>query len=228
MTFSLVARCPDTGELGVAALTNALGVGKLVVHARARVGAAATQGEVNPYLAIDVLARLAERVSARQAVTEVLAGDPAAEERQLGVVSADGTVVTHTGTRTEGWSGHRTGEGFTCQGNRLEGPEVVEAAAAAFAAADGDLVHRLIAGLDAGQQHGGDRAGHRSAGLTVVDREAYPLWDLRVDHDDDPLRRLREEADLLSRELIPQIRQMPTRDQPLGRRAPARGRTPDR
>jgi uncharacterized Ntn-hydrolase superfamily protein len=216
VTFSIVARCQHTGELGVAALTNALGVGKLVVHARAQVGAAATQGEVNPYLAIDVLSRLADDVPAGQAVREVLAGDPGREHRQLGVVDAAGTAVVHTGAETHGWAGHRTGRGFTVQGNRLASSEVVDAAHDAFLASEGELVDRLIAGLQAGQDHGGDAEGHRSAGLTVVDREAYPLWDLRVDHDDDPLGKLREEAELLGQELIPQIRRMPTRAQPLG------------
>jgi uncharacterized Ntn-hydrolase superfamily protein len=216
MTFSIVARCPATGELGAAALTNALGVGKLVVHAQARVGAAATQADVNPYLGIDTLARLAVGVPAEQAVREILAGDPGREHRQLGVVDATGTAVAHTGTEAPGWAGHQVGDGVTCQGNRLEGAEVVDAALSAFLDSDGELVQRLIEALGAGLSHGGDADGHRSAGLTVVDREAYPLWDLRVDHDDAPLARLREEAELLGRELIPQVRRMPTRAHPLG------------
>lgn len=216
MTFSIVARCETTGELGVAALTNALGVGKLVVHARARVGAAATQAEVNPYLAIDALARLADGVPAPQAVREVLAGDPGREHRQLGLVDRDGTAVAHTGTEAPGWAGHRVGDGVSVQGNRLEGDAVVDATLEAFLSSEGELVDRLIEALAAGLAEGGDAEGHRSAGLTVVDREAYPLWDLRVDHDDDPLARLREEATLLGDELIPQIRRMPTRAQPLG------------
>lgn len=216
MTFSIVARCETTGELGVAALTNALGVGKLVVHARARVGAAATQAEVNPYLAIDALARLADGVPAPQAVREVLAGDPGREHRQLGLVDRDGTAVAHTGTEAPGWAGHRVGDGVSVQGNRLEGDAVVDATLEVFLSSEGELVDRLIEALAAGLAEGGDAEGHRSAGLTVVDREAYPLWDLRVDHDDDPLARLREEATLLGDELIPQIRRMPTRAQPLG------------
>jgi uncharacterized Ntn-hydrolase superfamily protein len=216
VTFSIAARCPTTGELGVAALTNALGVGKLVVHARARVGAAATQAEVNPYLGIDVLARLADGVPAPQAVREVLAGDPGRDHRQLGVVDRDGTAVAHTGPEAPGWAGHRVGDGMTVQGNRLESADVVAAAHDAFLASEGELVDRLIQALAAGLEHGGDAEGHRSAGLTVVDREAYPLWDLRIDHDDDPLARLREEAELLGDELIPQIRRMPTRAHPLG------------
>jgi uncharacterized Ntn-hydrolase superfamily protein len=216
VTFSIAARCQTTGELGVAALTNALGVGKLVVHARARIGAAATQAEVNPYLAIDALARLADGVPAPQAVREVLAGDPGREHRQLGLVDATGPAVAHTGAQAPGWAGHRLGDGVTVQGNRLESSEVVDAALEAFLASEGELVQRLIDALAAGLDRGGDAEGHRSAGLTVVDREAYPLWDLRVDHDDDPLGRLREEARLLGDELIPQIRRMPTRAHPLG------------
>jgi uncharacterized Ntn-hydrolase superfamily protein len=216
VTFSLVVRCPDTGQLGVAALTHALGVGKLVVHARARVGAAATQGVVSPYLAIDALARLGDGVQVEQAVREVLAGDPGAEQRQLGIVAADGRAVAHTGDANEPWCGHRVDEGLSCQGNRLVGPEVLDATCETFLSTSGTLVDRMLAALGAGQDAGGDAAGHRSAGLTVVDREAYPLWDLRVDHDDDPMTRLRTEAELLGRELIPQIRQMPTRDEPLG------------
>ncbi len=217
MTFSLVARCPRTGQLGVGAMTAMLGIGKLVAHARAQVGAAATQAMVNPYLALDGLVRLEQGAAAEEAVEELIAADPGREGRQLGMVDARGGAAAYTGPLPEDYKGHRTGQGWACQGNRLAGPEVLDAAVEAFLAEPArPLVERLLAALDAGEDEGGDRKGHRSATVTVVEQELYPLWDLRIDESDEPLRAIHALHEQFAEELVPQIRMLPGRDDPLG------------
>jgi uncharacterized Ntn-hydrolase superfamily protein len=218
MTFSLAARCPRTGQVGVAAMTAMLGVGKLVAHARADCGAVATQAMVNPYLAYDGLDLLEQGLSARQVVDRLIAQDPGREGRQLGVVDAHGRAASHTGSLPDDWKGHRTGDGWACQGNRLAGPEVLDAAVEAFLEDEElPLVERLLAGLDAGEDRGGDTLGHRSATVLVMEREAYPLWDLRVDESDVPLEEIHARHEEFAEKLIPQIEKLiPTRDDPLG------------
>lgn len=217
MTFSLVARCERTGQVGVGAMTAMLGIGKLVAHGRAGVGAVATQAMVNPYLAYDGLDLLAQGVSAPEAVERLIAADPGREGRQLGIVDAKGRAASHTGSLPKDHKGHRVGDGWACQGNRLAGPEVLDAAVAAFRAdPDQPLAVRLLAALDAGEDRGGDREGHRSATVLVLEREQYPLWDLRVDESEAPLTEIHALYEEFAEHLIPQIRMLPTREDPLG------------
>ena len=222
MTFSLVAHCPRTGQVGVAAMTAMLGVGKLVSHASPQVGAAASQAIMNPYLAIDGLRLLGEGATAEEALATVVGADPGANGRQLGIVDVRGGAATHTGDAPEDWKGGRTGVAdgggaWACQGNRLAGPEVLDAAVGAFLARPGDdLVRRLIAALDAGEGAGGDTKGHHSAAVYVMETEEYPLWDLRVDDADDPLRELHDRLEAFEERLIGQIRKLPTRADPKG------------
>jgi uncharacterized Ntn-hydrolase superfamily protein len=217
MTFSLVATDPTTGQVGVAAMTAMPGVGKLVAHARSRVGAAASQAMMNPYLAYDGLALLDEGVAANVAVERLIERDPGREGRQLGLVGADGSSGSFTGSLPEDWKGHRTGPHYACQGNRLAGPEVLDAAVERFLRDGSDtLVERLLGALDAGEDAGGDTMGHRSATIVVMETELYPLWDLRIDDADDPLQALHHRYATFRDQLVPQIAQLPTRDDPRG------------
>ena len=217
MTFSLVAHDPATGHLGVAAMTGMPGVGKLVAHARAHLGAAASQAMMNPYLAFDGLQLLSDGVPADHAVARLIEADPGREGRQFGLVDAEGRSGSYTGSLPEDWKGHRTGPHYACQGNRLAGPEVVDAAVEAYLEREGEaLAERLLAALDAGEAKGGDTIGHRSATLVVMGSEMYPIWDLRIDDADDPLRDLHQRHEVFAEELVPQILMLPTRDDPLG------------
>jgi uncharacterized Ntn-hydrolase superfamily protein len=217
VTFSLVAADRRTGHVGVGAMTGMPGVGKLVAHARAQLGAAASQAMMNPYLAFDGLQLLSEGVPADQAVERVIEQDPGREGRQLGLVDHQGRSGSYTGSLPEDWKGHRTGPYYACQGNRLAGPEVLDRAVEAFLDADGEpLVERLLAALDAGEGAGGDTMGHRSATVVVMGTELYPIWDLRIDDSDDPLREIHERHDTFAKELVPEILLLPTRDDPLG------------
>ncbi len=217
MTFSLCAVDRATGQVGTAAMTAMLGVGKLVAHARPRGGAAASQAIMNPYLAIDGLRLMAEGAPADVALEQLIAADPGREGRQVGLVDLQGRSASHTGSAPEDWKGHRTGDGYACQGNRLAGPEVLDAAVAAFEDSHGQpLVARLLAALRAGEDAGGDTKGHHSATLVIFQDEAYPLWDLRIDDAEDPLQELHDLRDRFEERLMWQIEKLPTRADPMG------------
>jgi uncharacterized Ntn-hydrolase superfamily protein len=217
MTFSLVVHDPDTGHVGVAAMTGMPGVGKLVAHARAQHGAAASQAMMNPYLAFDGLELIQQGTSAQDALAKVIDADPGREGRQFGLVDAGGGSASFTGSLPEDWKGHRTGPHYACQGNRLAGPEVLDHALDAYRDLRGEpLIDRLIAGLEAGEDAGGDTLGHRSATVVVMGTELYPLWDIRIDEADDPLAEVKDRKAIFAEELLPEILMLPTRDDPLG------------
>lgn len=220
MTFSIIARCPHSGQFGVAAATAMPAVGKLLSHAAAGAGAVATQAQVNPYLGLDGLDMLRHGLSAQEALQRLRSSDPCMELRQCALIDARGDTVCWTGDKCIPWAGSLTGEQFSVQGNRLVGPQVLEAVAGAFRQApERPLIERLIEALAAGDRCGGDRHGESSAVIYVVDQEQYPLWDIRVDHHLDPIAELRRLHDVFAREVLPEILAMPTRDNPAGKAA---------
>ncbi|MDZ4191391.1 DUF1028 domain-containing protein [Ectopseudomonas chengduensis] len=217
MTFSIVARCPRTGQFGVAAATAMPAVGKLLSHAAAGAGAVATQAQVNPYLGLDGLALLRQGLSAKEALERLKGTDPCMELRQCALIDAQGDSLCWTGEKCIPWAGSLAGEQFSVQGNRLVGPQVLDAVAEAFRHAEKrPLIERLIEALAAGDRCGGDRHGESSAVIYVVDQEEYPLWDIRVDHHLDPVAELRRLHRVFAREVLPEILAMPTRDNPAG------------
>ncbi|VEE16739.1 DUF1028 domain-containing protein [Ectopseudomonas mendocina] len=220
MTFSIIARCPRSGQFGVAAATAMPAVGKLLSHAAAGSGAVATQAQVNPYLGLDGLALLRQGLSAQEALERLKDTDPCMELRQCALIDAQGDSACWTGAKCIPWAGSLTGEQFSVQGNRLVGPQVLDAVADAFRQTqERPLIERLIEALAAGDRCGGDRHGESSAVIYVVDQEAYPLWDIRVDHHLDPVAELRRLHDVFAREVLPEILAMPTRDNPAGKAA---------
>ena len=217
MTFSIVARCPRTGQFGVAAATAMPAVGKLLSHAAAGAGAVATQAQVNPYLGLDGLALLRQGLSAKEVLERLKDTDPCMELRQCALIDAQGDSLCWTGDKCLPWAGSLSGEQFSVQGNRLVGPQVLDAVAEAFRHAEKrPLIERLIEALAAGDRCGGDRHGESSAVIYVVDQEEYPLWDIRVDHNLDPVAELRRLHKVFAREVLPEILAMPTRDNPAG------------
>ncbi|WP_313055847.1 DUF1028 domain-containing protein [Pseudomonas lopnurensis] len=220
MTFSLIARCPRTGQFGVAAATAMPAVGKLLTHAAAQMGAVATQAQINPYLGIDGLRLLRQGESAAQVLERLGHTDPCMELRQCAVIDGRGDVACWTGPKCPPWAGSIAGEQFCVQGNRLAGPDVLEAVADAYRrAAAQPLVERLMEAIAAGDACGGDRCGESSATIYVVDREEYPLWDIRVDHHRDPVAELRRLHRVFARDVVPEILAMPTRANPAGKAA---------
>lgn len=217
MTFSIAAHEPRSGQFAAGAVTAMPAVGKLVTYAQAGVGAACTQATINPYLALDGLERLAQGGRAPEALRALVEADPGRDFRQAGMVDREGGAWAWTGSETPEWAGHLTRPNVSVQGNRLVGPETVEAVLETFEKRDGQvLAHRILEALAAGEETGADTKGALSANLTVFDTEAYPLWDVRVDHADDPVARLRELTEEFETELLPQIEKLPTRDDPMG------------
>lgn len=217
MTFSIVARCTRTGQLGVGAITAMMGVGKLCTYAQAGVGAAASQATMNPYLAIDGLRMVAGGGAAPDVLKTLIDADSGRDFRQFGLIDAQGRAAAWTGTGTPEWSGHLESEDAVAQGNRLVGPETLEETLNAFAEhVDLELAERLLLALEAGEATGADTKGALSGAIYVVETEEYPLWDLRVDHADDPAAELRILFGESLNKLMPKVRKLPTRSDPLG------------
>jgi uncharacterized Ntn-hydrolase superfamily protein len=201
-TFSIVARDPSTGELGIAVQSKFLSVGAMVPWAKAGIGAVATQAAANLHFGELGLELLARGYSARETLDALLALDEGREERQLGIVDANGNSAAFTGSRCHSWAGHINGENFSCQGNILVSSATVEALADTFQNSEGPLADRLVLCLDRAQDAGGDRRGRQSAALLVVQEGAsYGGYndvkiDLRVDDHPDPIKELRRLLDL--------------------------------
>jgi uncharacterized Ntn-hydrolase superfamily protein len=200
VTFSIVARDPATGDLGVAVASKFLAVGSVVPWAQAGVGAIATQALANVTYGPDGLAALAAGDDAHAALTRLTVADEGRSERQLGIVDARGGSGTHTGEGCLAWAGGRRDDGVAVQGNILTGPEVVDGMLAAFgssASVGEPFPDRLLGALLAGDRAGGDARGRQSAALLVVRHGGgyggtNDRWlDLRVDDHDDPVPELR-------------------------------------
>ena len=170
MTFSIVAWDPDASpqEWGIAVASKFLAVGAVVPWARAGVGAVATQAFANLAYGPEGLERLAAGRSAEAVVNGLTGPDEQREHRQVGIVDATGGAANFTGRECFDWAGGRTGRGYTCQGNILTGPEVVDRMCAAFEKTKGELAVRLLAAVSAGDQAGGDKRGRQSAAIVVV------------------------------------------------------------
>lgn len=217
MTFSIVARCPVTGRLGVAVATAVPAVGSMCPFTQAGTGAVSTQSWVNPYLALGVLDAIAQGTPAPAALEGVLAADGSRELRQIGVIDAAGEAAAFTGAQCTPWCGQEVGPGFAVQGNMLTGPEVIAAMAAAFRASEGEpLDERLMRAMEAGDAAGGDKRGRQSASLRLQGEEAYPALDLRVDEHVQPVTELRRVLEIARLQLVPFVEGMPRRGVPPG------------
>lgn len=196
MTFSIVARDPETGDMGVAVASKFLAAGSVVSHARAGVGAVATQALANVTYGPDGLRLLADGLTAARAIESLTSADDGRDQRQLGIVDILGGSATYTGKGCIEWAGGRTAEGVCVQGNILVGPSVVDAMIEMYLAPGLPFPERLVAALKAADEQGGDRRGRQSAAV-LVKREQGGYgghddnWiDLRVDDDPNPIGKL--------------------------------------
>ncbi len=209
MTFSIVARDPQAGELGIAVQSKFLAVGAVVPWARAEVGAIATQAWANTSYGLRGLELLAEGLSAQDVLKMLLSQDDGRAERQVGIISMRSEPVTYTGEQCFPWAGGRVGEHFACQGNILVSEETVQAMAYTFEHTDGLLCDRLLAALAAGQAAGGDSRGQQSAALLVVRAKGGyggftdRFIDLRVDDHPTPITELQRILQLHKLYLFP-------------------------
>jgi len=198
-TYSIVARDPESGALGVAVQSHWFSVGSVVSWARAGVGAVATQSIAEPAYGPDALDLLAEGVSPQDALDRLKGEDERQVFRQVAVIDAHGRVATHTGSSCMAYAGHESGEGYSVQANMMASAEVWPAMARAYEASSGPLARRLIAALRAAEGAGGDVRGRQSAAIVVAPPEGEP-WrltvDLRVEDHPEPLDEIERLLDL--------------------------------
>ncbi|HCI79413.1 MAG TPA: fimbrial assembly protein FimA [Ktedonobacter sp.] len=209
MTFSIVARDVQAGEVGIAVQSKFLAVGAVVPWAKANVGAIATQSWANTSYGPHGLTLLENSDTPQEVLTRLLEADEERASRQVGIVGMSGTPVTFTGEQCYPWAGGQVGEHYACQGNILVGRETVEAMARTFETTAGPLCDRLLAALAAGQAAGGDSRGQQSAALLVVkENGGYGGFndrfiDLRVDDHPTPIAELQRILQLHKLYLFP-------------------------
>ena len=196
-TYSIVARDPATGELGVAVQSHWFSVGSIVPWAEAGVGAVATQSFVDPSYGKLGLDLMRAGKSAPDALKALLAGDEARDVRQVAMIDAQGRVTAHTGAKDIPAAGHILGRDYSVQANLMLNDKVWPAMSRAFETTKGDLAERMMAALEAAQEAGGDIRGKQSAALIVVTGKptgrawSDRVFDLRIDDHPEPLKELR-------------------------------------
>lgn len=221
MTFSIVAWDLKTQMTGVAVATKHLAVGALVPHAKAGIGAIATQGQTNPLLGIRGLQLLEQHnisegdidaIAIEDIIQILLQDDIDAHQRQLHLVDRYGRTSAWTGQNCVGWAGHLSFNDFSVAGNMLVGEQVLTAMVDAYNRhQEMEFCDRLLHALEAGEAAGGDKRGRQSAAVYVVQHDIYPHLDLRVDHHNHPIDELRYLFDESRKEYYQSFRQsMPT------------------
>lgn len=195
-TFSIVARDPATGELGVAVQSHWFSVGSVVTWAEAGVGAVATQSFVEPSYGPKGLALMKQGGAPKEALAQLLAADAQRDVRQVAFVDASGRAAAHTGAKCIPGAGQHVGNGYTTEANLMLTEEVPDAMAKAFEAAKGPLAERMLAALNAAQSVGGDVRGRQSAAILVVRAKASDkpwtdrIVDLRIEDHSEPLKEM--------------------------------------
>jgi uncharacterized Ntn-hydrolase superfamily protein len=217
MTWSIIAKDPQTGAIGIAVATRFFAVGALVPHIDPAGGAVATQALMNPTYGPRGLRLLREGVPAPDVVRLLTESDGGESQRQLHIMDRAGRFAAHTGADCVDWCGHAVHAGFSVAGNMLAGPEVIDETARAFQQhAALPFARRLIVALKAGEAAGGDKRGKQSAALLIHEDQEYPALSLRVDDHADPLAEL-ERLEQVSRErFVHFARFFATKDDPTG------------
>jgi len=217
MTWSIIARDAATERIGIIVASKFFAVGALVPHVATGVGAIASQAFINPYFGARGLELLQAGATAEAVIAELIAADAGRANRQLHVMDRHGKFAAYTGAACIAWCGQRLGAGYSVAGNMLAGPTVLEATVRGFDAhPELPFAQRLIGAMQAGEAAGGDKRGKQSAALLINDREAYPLYDLRVDDHPEPLVELAR-LEAVARERWLHFRRfMPSGAQPSG------------
>ena len=196
-TFSIVARDPETGDLGVAVQSHYFSVGPIVPWAEPGVGAVATQSLVEVAYGPRGLEMMRGGRSATQALAALLEEDQHRDVRQVAMIDVKGNVSAHTGKKCIPDAGDKTGAEYSVQANLMANKNVWPAMARAYESSKGDLAERLLAALEAGQKAGGDIRGQQSAAIVIVKgtRSNKPwadrVMDLRVEDSKAPITELK-------------------------------------
>jgi uncharacterized Ntn-hydrolase superfamily protein len=196
-TYSIIARDPATGELGMAVQSKAFAAGNRAMTIKGGVAVIAHQASANPMYGTVGLELLATGMPPQQALEFMLRADEGRDNRQVAILDMQGRTAAWTGPSTNDWKGHKCGANYCAQGNILAGAPVVDAMAKSFESSTGPLAERLMDALDAAQAAGGDARGMQSGALTIVRPLAGSggfsdrVIDVRVDDHRAPLTELR-------------------------------------
>jgi uncharacterized Ntn-hydrolase superfamily protein len=217
MTWSILAKDPESGLFGLAVASRFFAVGALCPHSGGPHGAAMSQALPNPELGARALMLLGHGHRA-QSVVEMLVGmDQGIDQRQLHVIDSGGATAAHTGARCVDWCGHLTEDGISVAGNMLAGPQVIAATLATYKANLGmPIVERLLTAMEAGEAAGGDKRGKQAAALRIQGPECYARLDLRADDHADPLAELRRLYAVARERFIPFSASLPNQARPYG------------
>ncbi|TDK48695.1 DUF1028 domain-containing protein [Antarcticimicrobium luteum] len=187
MTYSIVARDPATGHLGIAVASRFFAVGALVPHIRTG-AAVATQAFINPMWGVEGALRLQGGEGAQEVLADFIARDSGAPQRQAHMIDTSGEIAAHTGADCVDWAGHCGAPGVSVAGNMLAGPRVIADTLSCYLDNPGlPFAERLLLAMAAGEDAGGDKRGRQSAALRIHRGQDYPWLDLRTDDHPDPL-----------------------------------------
>ena len=219
MTWSIVARDPQTGHFGIAVASRFFAVGAAVPHIKGRVGAVATQAFVSPLYGTDGLKLLEEGKSPEEIIETLTARDDGRRQRQFHLIDAQGRNAAYTGEICVDWAGHLVDDNVSVAGNMLAGPQVIAETLRVYkerAAAGAPLAERLLDAMDAGEAAGGDKRGKQSAAMVLYRDQDYPWLRINADDHTDPLVELRRLYAVASERFLHVAETMPTRENPHG------------
>ncbi|HBF29199.1 DUF1028 domain-containing protein [Rhizobium sp.] len=217
MTWSIVARDPMTGYLGIAVSSRFFSVGTLVPHIRGGIGAIATQAFVNPLYGVDGLALLASGTAPDAIINILTDADAGSAQRQFHVIDNQGRNAAFTGNACVDWAGHLMDQNVSVAGNMLAGPDVVAATLEVFQKTEGKpMAERFLQAMQAGQDAGGDKRGKQSAAIVLFRDQDYPWLRLHVDDHADPLSELARLYAVAQERYLHVAETMPTRANPSG------------
>ncbi len=191
MTYSIVAKDPATGQIGIAVASRFFACGAMVPYLSHR-AAFASQAFINPLWGLEGLEHLHAGQAPEDILTDLRARDLGEANRQAHLIAPDGHIAQHTGAACVPWAGHAKADHVSVAGNMLAGPAVIEDTLSAWQAGAGlPFAERFLTAMEAGERAGGDKRGRQAAALIVHDGQPYPALDLRVDDHADPLAELR-------------------------------------
>lgn len=217
MTWSIVARDPESGDLGIAVASRFFAVGAAVPHIRSYVGAVATQAFINPLYGTEGLELLEMQKTPQEIIAALTTADEGRDQRQLHLIDAQGRNAAFTGSACIDWAGHLVEDQVSVAGNMLAGPQVIAETLKCYQADTGrPMIERLLNAMDAGEAAGGDKRGKQSAAIKIYRGEAYPWLDIRADDNADPLQELRRLYAVAQERYLHFAENIPTAGNPSG------------
>ncbi|MBX2839570.1 MAG: DUF1028 domain-containing protein [Gammaproteobacteria bacterium] len=217
MTYSIVARDPASGQVGIAVASRFFAVGCMVPSISYGIGAVCSQAFVNPHYSAKALALLQNDEQPSDVIKRLTDEDEGRLQRQLHMLDYHGRSAAYTGVNCIEWAGHEIADNVSVAGNMLSGPAVVADTLTTYQSTSGlPLPERLLMAMQAGEDAGGDKRGKQSAALLVYKDQTYPWIDIRTDDHADPLEELRRLYDVAQERYLIMLDMLPSRDNPHG------------